>query len=531
MSSRFLPAALILAGLVAPAVAQEPSGPQRCSWSAKDKLVTKDYQVADLVIPVDRETQCIVVGPKKAEIVVGPKKAEKAAAEKPSATSGPTPEEVLVKLITNAVSPRSWSAMGGPGTIQYFPLTMSLVIQQTPDVQDQIADLLAALRRLQDQEVSVEIRIVSVAESLFCKCIAAVPESPLLDERSLKAEGIVLDDSQLFHLMEVLQSEDRTNILQTPKLTVFNHQRATLRVGDDKSFVTDVKVRHRERDTILVPKTQTFFSGLELSLQPAIAADRRSVRVDLQALLQEVETSVFPLVVPLVPPGESEEKAVGFTQYLQKPHVQALAVEKSFSVPDGHTMVVDGGKRTRTARNEYGPPVLSDLPLLGRLFCTVGYGKQTEHVLLLVTPRIIVPKEEEPKKQVSNKAAAKSPKDLVGEAMRQFNAAYREGNYQEAEKWALMAHELDPDNSVGAAALKMARLQQRGMQRMEGTSPCTTEESAVSPPPATKSGAKMVAALLAKYRKACAAGRLDEARKLAGIALTIDPACFCKPQP
>jgi type II secretory pathway component GspD/PulD (secretin) len=474
MSSRFLPAALILAGLVAPAVAQEPSVPQRCSWSAKDKLVTTTYQVADLVIPVDREPQCIVVGPKKAE---------KAAPEKPSATSWQTREELLIKLITNAVQPRSWSEMGGPGTIQYFPLTMSLVINQTPDVQDQIADLLAALRRLQDQEVSVEVRIVSVAESFFCERIGVDfdrvgPEGPkvttgkpLLDERSLKAEGIVLDDSQLFHLMEVVQSEVRTNIMQTPKLTVFNHQRTALRIGDDKSLVTDVEVRHRERDAILVPKTETFFSGLELSLQPAIAADRRSVRVDLQALLQEVETSVFPLVVPIVPPGETEGKAVGFTQYLQKPHVQALAVEKSFAVPDGHTMVVDAGKRTRIARNEYGPPILSDLPLLGRLFRTVGYGKETEHVLLLVTPRIIVPREEEE---------------------RQKSAGC----------------------TIPPAVL-----------------PCSAEESVVAPCPARKACGKKVAALLEKYREACAAGSLDEARKLAGKALAIDPACFCKPQP
>src|SRR5262249_17658192 len=78
-----------------------------------------------------------------------------------------TIEDVLIKLITNAISPSSWNDMGGPGTIDYFPLGMALVINQTPDIQEQIADLLAALRRLQDQEVAVEVRFITIAESFF----------------------------------------------------------------------------------------------------------------------------------------------------------------------------------------------------------------------------------------------------------------------------------------------------------------------------------------------------------------------------
>src|SRR5207244_412760 len=60
-----------------------------------------------------------------------------------------TTEDALIKLITSTVEPRSWDNMGGPGSIDYYPLTMALVVSQTPDIQEQIADLLAALRRLQ----------------------------------------------------------------------------------------------------------------------------------------------------------------------------------------------------------------------------------------------------------------------------------------------------------------------------------------------------------------------------------------------
>src|SRR5205814_2291259 len=61
----------------------------------------------------------------------------------------------------------SWQDASGPGTIDYHPLGMTLVINQTLDIHEQIADLLAALRRLQDQEVAIEVRLITIADAFF----------------------------------------------------------------------------------------------------------------------------------------------------------------------------------------------------------------------------------------------------------------------------------------------------------------------------------------------------------------------------
>src|SRR5258708_16430854 len=80
---------------------------------------------------------------------------------------GQTMEDVLIKLITNPIEPNSWAEMGGAGMIDYFPLGMALVVNQTPDIQEQIAELLAALRRLQDVEVAIEVRFITISESFY----------------------------------------------------------------------------------------------------------------------------------------------------------------------------------------------------------------------------------------------------------------------------------------------------------------------------------------------------------------------------
>jgi general secretion pathway protein D len=54
-----------------------------------------------------------------------------------------------------------------------------------------------------------------------------------------------------------------------------------------------------------------------------------------------------------------------------------------------------GLKQLSEQRSEYGPPILSKIPYINRLFKNVGYGRETDSLLVMVTPRIIVQEEEE----------------------------------------------------------------------------------------------------------------------------------------
>ena len=47
------------------------------------------------------------------------------------------------------------------------------------------------------------------------------------------------------------------------------------------------------------------------------------------------------------------------------------------SVPDGGTVLLGGLKPLSEGRNEFGPPVLSKIPYINRLFKNVGYGRDT----------------------------------------------------------------------------------------------------------------------------------------------------------
>src|SRR5262249_23191057 len=111
---------------------------------ARGRAVTKVHPVGDLVSPA--EPVMLPLG--KGDILYGwltPTRGGPRILEE-------TPEDELINLIKATVGPTSWSENGGNGTIDYFSTGKSLVVTQPPDVQEQIAGLLFALRRHTEME-------------------------------------------------------------------------------------------------------------------------------------------------------------------------------------------------------------------------------------------------------------------------------------------------------------------------------------------------------------------------------------------
>jgi len=77
------------------------------------------------------------------------------------------------------------------------------------------------------------------------------------------------------------------------------------------------------------------------------------------------------------------------------PSFAYTTVSTTVSVPDGGTILLGGIKRLNEGRNEYGTPILDKLPYINRLFKNVGIGRETQSLMMMVTPRIIIQEEEE----------------------------------------------------------------------------------------------------------------------------------------
>ncbi len=387
-----------------------------------------------------------------------------------SVTKGQTPtqEKELIRLIQNTIAPTSWREMGGPGTMEFLPLGNALVINQTLDIQEQVADLLAALRRLQDQEVAVEVRFITITEDFYERIgvnfnvniindqaqkyaqqlttgaaqpspnfnafnpshlVAGItPAGSLTNDLSIPITnqtfwqtipqfggypgvgvgGVTmglafLSDIQVFLFLEAVQGDVRNNVMQAPKLTLFNGQTANLTVGENRLFVTGTRVALINGNPVFQPQITNININTTLLIQAVITGDRRFVRLSINPFLTNQipgPVPAFPVVVPIFPQQgvgvfSSPPDPIVFTQFIQQPGTTFVSVGTTVMVPDGGTVLMGGLKRLSENRTEYGAPILSKIPAINRLFRNVGYGREAASLLLMVTPRIIIQEEEE----------------------------------------------------------------------------------------------------------------------------------------
>jgi hypothetical protein len=474
-----------------------PLGLTEAKPPAKPKMVQKTYPVADLVIPLvnDKDTTDfnlvkLTGKPVDTKATYGIWSAGGQSIEFTEPVPVPaepkrTLEDRLMKLITSTIAPQSWSENGGPGAIDYFPLGMGLVINQTADVHQQIEQLLTGLRQIQDAQVTVEVRVIRTSEAFFERlamdadinlkekapeglerisndlenipkkeheaAVRPTPASVQGEPGTVRDESVnqaLLSDVQAFLLLEAVAGDPRTNILQTPKLIVFNGQTGMLNVADQPlAVVTNEKGKGLRRPGS-GGKDLTPATGMRLAVRPVISADRRFVHLNVKADLTSVNERTM-----------NEESKLN-----------ALAVETAVKVPDGGSVLIGGWKNLREARQA------------GK-----GYGRETEQVLLLVTPRIVIHSEEEQKIQ---------PPACGAPARTKAAEKHQDCPSFDVEEQQARGRSRNPDIKAVSAKDKQAE--------------------------------ELAADLVAAYHRACAAGYRDHARDLARMALSLDPMCFSK---
>jgi Flp pilus assembly secretin CpaC len=370
--------------------------------------------------------------------------------------------DVLKELIQNTVAKNTWESMGGNGNIQYFPFGMAMVINQPQEVQEEVALLLATLRRLQDLQVSVELRAVLVSETFFERIgvnfdlnISAPKKagnSALVagDLQTATSKGAIsgltsagtltpdlgfpignnsfslttpqfggyqpqaglqlglafLSEIQVFMFLEAVQGDRRAHIMQAPKLTVFNGQQANIQGDMVRPTVSGLQpAALGNGQLILIPQITQMPFGLSMTVQPVVSPDRRFVRLNVQPTLTQAiqdPAGAFVVAVPQAVPAVFDNGNLqpplpnGPLNVTVNPTTTSLQIlNTTVNVPDGGTVLLGGFKFLAEERTEYGPPILSKIPYLSRLFRNVGWSRDGSTLIYLVTARIIMVEEEE----------------------------------------------------------------------------------------------------------------------------------------
>ncbi|MDR2704383.1 MAG: hypothetical protein LBC02_01265 [Planctomycetaceae bacterium] len=392
----------------------------------------------------------------------------------------------IMDLIEAVVSPDSWDE--GGEMMEYYP-NLSLVVRQTEEVHAEIVDLLAQLRKLNDLQIAVEVRYITLADDFYEKMgidfdmkfkndgaaskvqtqfssgtnsttnnntnssantvqvvggnnVTVGMSAPgdisvdlsiplnqssygLVDpmfggfsaDAGLQMGFALLSEIEAYFFMTATQGDTRSNVLQAPKVTIFNGQMGMITDMSMSPFVTSVIPVVGDFAAAYQPVITILSEGQLLSVQGTVSDNRQYVRLVLNPTFNKItKVSTFKYFGDDTLTDETQTTAKGdsaasastdergstrkTTQSnsgvtIQLPTLAMFSVQTTVSVPDGGTILLGGMKRLSEGRTEAGTPILNKIPYIQRLFMNTAIGRTTQSIMMMVTPRIIIQEEEE----------------------------------------------------------------------------------------------------------------------------------------
>ena len=219
----------------------------------------------------------------------------------------------------------------------------------------------------------------------------------------------ILSDIEVFFLIQAAQGDRRSNVMTAPKVTLFNGQTASVADASSRPFVMGLSPIVGDFAVAHQPIIAVLNEGTSLSVQAVASNDRSACRLTLVPFFSQIgdvdeftfdgrtTTSSGETVLDSDgnPTTRNNEVVTQEGTTVQLPTFNFTTVSTTVNVPDGGTVLLGGIKRLSEGREERGVPMLAQLPYINRLFRNVGIGRDSNSMMMMVTPRIIIQEEEE----------------------------------------------------------------------------------------------------------------------------------------
>jgi len=345
----------------------------------------------------------------------------------------------LVNLIQETIEPDTWFDLSdtGEGTIMTYPMQQprKLAVMQTHEVHVEIEKLLNAMRESLGNQISIEAVFLVVSENYLEDIGLDVDFSANLGSKwgQLSFEqgsadatkpdtstkiggslggiassatigggyGSILDDLQVSFLLRAVQAHTDSKAIVAPKNTVLSGESSAFSVSDMVTYAlppntgtttTGIGVGTGTTQNQTQQQIGFISVGSMLSITPTISHDKKYVLLNIVTTLTDLLRLRTHQVEQVVTTGTT----TGTEQYeVTVPETETSSVMTRVSIPDGGTLLLGGQKITSEIEKEAGVPVLSKIPVIGRLFSNRSTIKDHKILLILVKPVIMLQEEGE----------------------------------------------------------------------------------------------------------------------------------------
>lgn len=207
------------------------------------------------------------------------------------------------------------------------------------------------------------------------------PGNPITGFESTAIGGAIalaINATDFAAVIELLETQGDVQVLSSPRVSTLNNQKAIIKVGTDEFFVTGVSsdtttgtATTVQQDIELTP----FFSGIALDVTPQINETG------------DVILHVHPTVSEVV----DQVKRLTFGGELQELPLALSSVRESDSViraRHGQVVVIGGLMQENTKDEQFGPPLIRDIPVVGHLFSQTRQVARKSELVILIRPLV-----------------------------------------------------------------------------------------------------------------------------------------------
>ena len=356
-----------------------------------------------------------------------------------SSKSQPLTTDTLIDLIKDSIEPESWQAEGV--TLSKYA-DGKLLVSHSTQIHMKIRELLDMFRKQQRLQVAIETRFISSADDdLFDVGVdwkglsevsmtdtttvgagayssrsnissdtrgatvmgsaadGSVGGAPAFISENRNTQGMnveisVLDPLRASIALHALSRKQTAKSLLAPKLTVINNQQGYFVSSTEESYIKN----YTSTNGSIIPTTDRVSSGQLLLVRPTVSSDRKYITLDLSPQITRVITlERRPMQIPVRQQtgnggggGGSTLQNEIVTLAIELPSVEVWQLQTRVQVPDGGIVFVGGRMGNIEKKTTRGVPLISKIPLLGRLFRSDGEFSELNNLIISVQAKIMV---------------------------------------------------------------------------------------------------------------------------------------------
>jgi len=200
----------------------------------------------------------------------------------------------------------------------------------------------------------------------------------------------VLDFTQTQLLISMVKDDENSQIVQQPFLTTLDNYPSTIFVGEEVPFAVQ-NVQQDQNGNVTVSIDENSRSpvnvGFTLYVSPHVIPGTDMIYMNV---IPKVSTLVGNTSdIPGFDRFRFSDPGSGTSAFIDLPRESSQTVVTYLRVRDGQTAVIGGLHTERRVEIESAIPFLSDIPYLGEAFKWRRRQADVNHLLILVTPRII----------------------------------------------------------------------------------------------------------------------------------------------